>query len=522
VEAKINDDQYVYSNRHRYDSVFYALSKVVGDCDLDVAVREAPAQPLDADAAGTDEEFDQLEQQPLQGRLSTLAAKQVVDLWQLMKLVLKGGPNLVVGEMRCGKSLAILAQAMMNRALGYQSLVIECHLVAALKELVANLNNGVSDPLFKVTASFLDAREVTRIKKAGEAGDALRAKIKSGEHVLVVHHCKDSIVKASGIVDHLQLQDVHLICDEFDALHATAGTGRPKNQREEAFGRLYAKVKAVYSVSATQLSVIAWLLSIGATGVGYSCSVDQLLETVNYTGIDKIQKFVMNGEEVSIPDTFPARNSPYTRAKLYGLNTDTPILPALDAMVADQAPNKLINVHLGTFVTAQGGTAEQRDFLLARYAGRNVKIVTVNGGCVSVFSDDQNGVPYKTPKEAVASFDDQPDAVVILLGNRCMLRGVECNSDRRSVTHVIVVCGDGMNVSDLYQLLGRGCGRGTNQVVHVVMRDADFKVIKGLKKFQLDAIKAFSCGVDPRAHAYVGEHQYCANADNDNCRNITI
>jgi hypothetical protein len=54
------------------------------------------------------------------------------------------------------------------------------------------------------------------------------------------------------------------------------------------------------------------------------------------------------------------------------------------------------------------------------------------------------------------------------------------------------------------------------------MRDADFKVIKGLKKFQLDAIKAFSCGVDPRAHAYVGEHQYCANADNDNCRNITI
>jgi farnesyl-diphosphate farnesyltransferase len=39
---------------------------------------------------------------------------------------------------------SILAQAMMNRALGYQSLVIECHLVAALKEVNVAIQNAAS------------------------------------------------------------------------------------------------------------------------------------------------------------------------------------------------------------------------------------------------------------------------------------------------------------------------------------------------------------------------------------------
>lgn len=157
--------------------------------------------------------------------LKTPGCVQVIDLWTMTKNILRGGAQVVHGEMRLGKSFAILAQAMLGRFFSIPTIVVECHVKAAVTELVRNLNRGVTDPEYLVRAEAMDNRRLDQLLLLAES----RKAVCTGRLVTVFHRTHTSLDQATRLRRTLDLTGVHLIYDEGNTLMTTSGTSKVRS-----------------------------------------------------------------------------------------------------------------------------------------------------------------------------------------------------------------------------------------------------------------------------------------------------
>jgi hypothetical protein len=154
------------------------------------------------------------------------------------------------------------------------------HLVCAAKELVINLNRGVSDPNFKVRAYYLNDPAFKRHLKDPQ----FIKDIKRGGLVIVFHHGPCSLSKVIDPIDEHDIRNLSTQADEFDAFHTTACTRKPPTQREALFPVLYSKIRTLSAISGTHFGTCNFILHNRALvgPISYGAAVKEKLVEVNY------------------------------------------------------------------------------------------------------------------------------------------------------------------------------------------------------------------------------------------------
>lgn len=221
----------------------------------------------------------------------TLSPSQ--SLWAVVKLR--------QASCRSGKSIGIQAQCILSGVIQVPCAVLMCHLVAAAKELVRNLNRGVKDPNFAISADYMDA---AFMRKVGTDG-GLRRAIVAGRHATVFHYTDSSIDKGARLFDSLEPVRMGIVVDEVDALFTTAGSSRRATKREVAFESLRRRdyVSGLTLISATHFGTLAWVMATGVS-IGLTTAVEDRLRSLDYRCENVYGKNSRNGDVQTPDDAF--------------------------------------------------------------------------------------------------------------------------------------------------------------------------------------------------------------------------
>ena len=154
------------------------------------------------------------------------------------------------------------------------------HLVCAAKELVTNLNRGVSDPNFRIRAYYINDPAFKRQLKDPQ----FIKDIKRGRVVIVFHHGPCSLSKVIDLIDEHDIRNLSIQADEFDAFHTTVGTRKAATQREVLFPVLYSKIRSLSAISGTHFGTCNFILHNRALvgPIGFTAAVKEKLTEVNY------------------------------------------------------------------------------------------------------------------------------------------------------------------------------------------------------------------------------------------------
>ena len=210
-----------------------------------------------------------------------------------------------------------------------------------------------------------------------------------------------------------------------------------------------------------------------------------------------------DGQPIFIPEKqdISRNDDRFTLRNMYGL-TSEPVCGVIDRIYRDRGDHEYCSIHLGTRWTADGGTKDQKNHLLARYDQSNV--ITANGGKATLFRgpEDLAGSDFKSVKAALGGVVDDPKNIMLfLLGLTSLSRGVNCNSGPWRILHMILGLSN-MTLDNIIQLLGRCMGRYTAAVVRVLTQKSVLTAFNQSKQFVGEAIQHIIDGRDPTRSAF--------------------